>query len=686
MVANKHHYLRGVLLILVFAVGHTLFGWRMAEQGLGLGSDQLNIGVMSLRLLNADLFTRDYVFANTDFFAFYTPAILSLIGWLAQQTGNHATAFSLLLLPTILLYTAGMWLFLGQFTRHRWLALFVALASAYAAETLGGTVWGVARLRLMIPRSLLLCLLPWFCWLWWQWRHSNTWWQQPLLGLLLGIGANLHPVSGLMFAQLFLIAVVWFNRAGWRTSRFWFVLALTVAALLIGVWPTARTYVINIRLGEAAATGEDFARFRQVMQFSFSTLFPFNSTRLQQWVGPNGQILLVISQALVLITAAWAWWRQWLSPRRRFALLLLVQLPLCLFITDASSLALLGFTAVFGLLLLYRSDKMVRLADVDHFALLLLTSVCTLTMVGSFALEWVWNRFNWWALTTLVGEQARMAKFIYLPLYLFAIRLLTILYQELGEEQREAQVLLAGLALALTLHRPVSLLILLVIILIYRLLCRRPHAPWRWPIIGLLCICAVAGLGYDYPLSSTFLFAMLAAITVTVSISLWCSPPRRRGSSLAVFITAVGLTGLVYHVPFGLPGMHETLNPARYQMAQIQHQEQLDEQDLYAWARANSPREAIFYTDAFAMRFFGQRAITHSTKDWGTAYYRRDGLVAIAERWLALRSAYAEAEQLLREAEAVGADYIYIQKDVALRLDRPVLYSNNTFIVYAVQP
>ncbi|MCB0015881.1 MAG: hypothetical protein KDE34_28395, partial [Anaerolineales bacterium] len=240
----------------------------------------------------------------------------------------------------------------------------------------------------------------------------------------------------------------------------------------------------------------DFGRFRQVMQYSFSTLFPFHSSWLQRWLGPAGQTALVAWQLLLLAATALVWLRGgWgpvgLAPTRRvptipstfwLALLLLAELPLVIFLTDGSSpLLIIGLflLAIFMLGKRWRYQP----AAPDKWAIFLLVAACTLTLVGSFALEWVWNRWQWWALTSLVGEQARMAKFVYLPLYLLNGQLLAWSWARLPSGQMTALYFVAVILLS-AVHRPVAILLLLLLTAWF-LATRTLDWHWQW-LTGVL--------------------------------------------------------------------------------------------------------------------------------------------------------------------------------------------------------
>ena len=691
----RREMLLGLGLILALAAGHAWYGWQQASQGLGLGGDQLNIGVMSLKLRQPELYQNDYVFADSAFFSFYTPAFLQLAGWLTDLTGLYGTGLALLLLPIIVLYTTGMWRLLQTVTGEGWISLLLAIASAYLAESVGGTLWGVADLRMMIPRSLFLSLAPWWIWLWWRWREQPAWWRRPLLGLLLGLMANLHPVSGLMLSQLFLLTELWWRRKTWRT---WLVLGVTALGLLAGVWPTAQTFIRGSDLAGAVATGEDFLRFREALQFSFSTLFPFHSTWLQLWVGPAGQIVLVGWQFLLLLAAAWYGLRGWRDPTgaqpvgsgtRRvanpspiwLAALLLGELPLLLFLTDGSSPLLLLGVVVLAVGWAMPAAGMYRPDGRDQWALFLLVAVSTLTMVGSFLLEWFWQHWQWWALTSLVGEQARMAKFVYLPLYLLNGRLLAWLWERLAPAGPPALVYLGAVVLLYAVHRPVAILLLLLLTAWF-LVCRGALTRWRWLASSLLLLACLLLLATDSLWSLDLGRLLLIWVALVGTLALWWRELsvqlRRRWGMLLGFICLAGWLWL----PPLLPSAAALLAPARSEEAEVLAARQKDAQALYQWAAEATPVDAVFYSSAFEFRFYARRAITHSTRDWGTAYYQREGLVALAERWLRLERALATEAALLEAAAEVGADYFYLDRRYPLRLDRPVVYSNAHYIVY----
>jgi hypothetical protein len=101
---------------------------------------------------------------------------------------------------------------------------------------------------------------------------------------------------------------------------------------------------------------------------------------------------------------------------------------------------------------------------------------------------------------------------------------------------------------------------------------------------------------------------------------------------------------------------------------------------LYAWARTHTPPEALFYTDSAALRYWGQRSITHSQAD--LINYRDQRFVDFYRRYQEFDKAYDTAATLARKGR--GADFIVVEKRRPVRLRFSVVFENDKYLVYQV--
>jgi hypothetical protein len=87
------------LTFLVLTGYYTCMGFITPELG---SSDQVNVGVMVNKLLQPELYSKDYVFKDNSLFEFYTPIFLHSLSFLQAQTGQFEYALAVYI-PMIML-------------------------------------------------------------------------------------------------------------------------------------------------------------------------------------------------------------------------------------------------------------------------------------------------------------------------------------------------------------------------------------------------------------------------------------------------------------------------------------------------------------------------------------------------------------------------------------------------------
>lgn len=120
--------------------------------------------------------------------------------------------------------------------------------------------------------------------------------------------------------------------------------------------------------------------------------------------------------------------------------------------------------------------------------------------------------------------------------------------------------------------------------------------------------------------------------------------------------------------------------------------DQITVHELYDWARTDTPEDSVFYYDNPAFRLFAERSITHSSKDFGQAFFARYLLIDFYERYNRLESAFNEKDKLLDAVEYTDADYIVatrekqeLMKDYIGQFDWQLVFENSNFAVYQIE-
>jgi hypothetical protein len=702
----KSWLLRGLIALAIFTLFTAHPTYVGYNQIYNLGGDQQNEGIIILKRTQPDLFSRDYTFSDPSFFDFYTPLYLDLVQQIMNVTGDYALAL-LALLPAIMIaYLIGMFLLLFSITRSTWIAISIALVSSLVWPVFAhGEVWGVANLRMVMPRAFFCALTPWLLLLIVHWLPSTRWWEWPLIALTSGLGANLHPVSGLSFIEVLMTSFVLMRGISMKNLG---ILIIMAGGATVGAWPILTNFVKSTSTGIPSVP---FERFAQVMRARFGTLFfsplprvkflgfviGIHEREILLWIYLAGMAIWAIAFVLVKFKRVHS-----ISERGLYAVLLVLQLPIAYLLTWLQATALILFIVCYWAIRNLQSEPDL----LDRWLLVLMAAVVCFSFVASFVLEALWVRFELWPLTSLMAEQLRTGRFIYPLLFILAARFMQITIERLPIGRG---FLLAASAVGVMAFAPSSLLWSLLAGLTIWAWCYgrewiNAHK-WvemlldaaTWALVlrvvfliietptsrgGLLVLCLTGGyvlftlcwryLGHGGRIAFGIGVALLLTYSI-VSGSYAYSLPI--SSWVADFASAPSrLWARVY--PVGLSQISE------------EHQ---DELELYDWAREHTDEDSLFYYDSFqrfdalAFRFQAQRSVTHCWKDLGLAYYTKVRLVEFYDRYQKLQGAYEDPARLLAYAFEEQADYIVIASSRGVQLNLPVAFENSRYVVYQLE-
>ena len=683
--------------MVAWLVAGTVVLWLCARTWIEAGrgtlllthTDQVSIGTAVARQLNPALFTRDYAYHDLSLWTFYTPFPLWLARVLWSALGSYELALAVLVPVLLGAYVLGMYRLVLLVSGDRWVSLAVAMISAAPRYSIGSELWGIEGAQTVAPRALFWAASPWLFWFVFR-RPARGWRIGLLIGLTLGLMANLHPVSALPMAEILtLLALV--SASHWRSA----VAEITglVAGAVIGGLPTVLTFVTGLRGVPGAPAWISFEAFAQLTRERLLTIFPHKQLRYpltDVLIGPSAQEIAVWAYVLFLVVIAVVAGRAVKVGRDTSMLwrvFMLGQLPIVYLLTGYSSggLALVSVAAFYP----FRW----RLDDVDTLLVRLLAVTTSLVWLGSYALVRLWELTQSLSLTTLMAEHSRGARLVYVPLYLILARVSTRLLADDRHGVRGwGMVVAVWASVFATPQMPLGAIAVLTLAELARRDSFRRRSWWPLVCDGIVAgaiVWAVAHLFFSLRGAT----ALLVIALVLIAVSRWLGSALRPGwgplryTAIALVLTAAVAGGLMWRTdvagtPVGrmlIPRTYETLPPGGRDLL-----------ELSAWAREKTPGDALFFfghpgpnlmraIDA-EFRFRAQRSITHAWKDIGIAYYVRGRLVAFHDRYHALARARRDPVTLLSCARALGTDYVVLSSDAALGM--PIAYRNETYTVY----
>jgi len=396
-------------------------------------TDQMNIGLMVLKTDRPELFTRDQAFSDPALFRFYTPTFLEITRALNRWTGGLDLSLQLLLPVLVCLYAVGMYALLHDVTRNVAASAAIAGASSLLYRALGSELWGVASMKAVLPRSLFLTVVPWVALALLRWWRGGPAWLLPACGLVVGLAANIHPVSGLALVEALLVMSVVGRRPAARAAG---ATLLTGLLALAGASPMLLHFLSTT--APPSAPDFPFETFRSSLQAYHRTFYPFGRDQ-------SALTAFVIGWAasmIVWLTALWRFRRHGVSGPL-FASGLALQLPAASLITLFRAWPLILMAAAYA----WRRWK--KGPDrLDWGILSLMAAVAWSALAGTCALDALWARFELWGISTLVGEHGRAGRLLFLPLFLLAARLIADVTAGAGAKRRWAVALAMGALIA----------------------------------------------------------------------------------------------------------------------------------------------------------------------------------------------------------------------------------------------
>ena len=302
----------------------------------------------------------------------------------------------------------------------------------------------------------------------------------------------------------------------------------------------------------------------------------------------------------------------------------------------------------------------------DWLMMGMMSIVILQSFVGYYLLSLAWDRFELSAITPVLIEQFRAARFVYLPLYILAALAATTFVASLIHRFGSG---------AVALSTRLSIIFALFLALLPGLSDR-------------------AGAGYIIIVAIFFILAAIVALkweSLPVVLKNVFNPTV--GRTLFYAASFIILPGLLFgplatlFEPISPVPTNNLLDPASRTPTPPWSD---SDNEFYIWVRESTEPDTLFYWCGFGpsttLRFRreAQRGITHNWKDLGWAAYNGTTLVPLLERYRKLEQACEDTNQTVAVAYEIGADYIFVPTAKATELQAASCFANDRYIVFGL--
>lgn len=661
--------------------------------------DQVTLGVRSLKRFNPELFSRDYAYGNYDWFKFYTPSFLIITGWLTKLTGTFDYALVTLIPITAMIYMIGMFIFIYYMTENVLIAFLIAILSAIPRYLSMVSFWGVMGSSSMMPRTMFLMFAPYLFCLMFAWLDSKAWWKIPLVGFLVGLTTNLHPVTGLFFAIL-LFSLTFITRdISWKSV---ITLIGTVLGILSGAYLITSNYISNTNK-DIPNISVTFQEFAEVIQLK-SRVFPYFPGSLWFIRYPlSGDDIIAIVQiytACMFVFVVTALLLYYLHQQKKininlsktlFVLLLIIQLPVVQTVTHLYALRFLVIIIAYTAYLVIFSQP----RKIDWLLLIFMTLIIIYGFISNYFVKLIWLEFEIWSLVTFVSIQIRMVRLLGLPFYLYTAFFMNIIIQHNAFKSKWYRVgLVATLACFLLfdlnyLYTWVAILCALVLVQLYfdKFIQKSNIMLTVFHAIGFVLGLKAISLLINVPLDKWLLIYLVVPFFLFRLVHIY----SKQHYQWHILLTTVAcyivlLSFYMYRQPntdswFNAWDVWSKID--RTSVVNLtRNARQEDDFELYTWAKNETDIDSLFYHHSPEFRFRAERSLIHSSKGDGVSAYSKELLIPLVKRSEKLNQGYHDKVLMLENAREYDVDYIVTELAHNPRVDLPIVFENRIYIVY----
>lgn len=222
-----------VTLFFLTILFYTAITWDFKEINM-LSSDQINLTTAALSRMDIGLYSKDYFFMSDKYFRFYTPFYLKTLSYLFQLTGSPVNTYRFMFPIIILVYIISAFTFFMYLTKNSIISSLIAIfSSSYYFQ-----IYSIK------PTMLYLSFVFFLLYLFFKWTNEEN--LLILFFLIVGLSANIHPVSGGLLFLFCLASKSIFDivEGKFTFSKIHYYLLFT-ASFCIGAAPFILNYVRN---------------------------------------------------------------------------------------------------------------------------------------------------------------------------------------------------------------------------------------------------------------------------------------------------------------------------------------------------------------------------------------------------------------------------------------------------------
>lgn len=680
-------------------------------------TDTYILAPMYQALIKPDTFPKDFLFRSNEYFKFYTPSFFVLLSLFPTNT-PVIQSFAQLATLLVLVYIPCATLFFWVICRNGTVSLLMAVVSA-VGFVFSIDFWQLFDISSALPRQtsnpivmLIMALVFWFL----KPQTRPPWWFYGVVGLSIGLCANLHPASAMglaLIVGLFLMA--WSIR---NQCFSWVGLGLFAVLVLVGALPILTTFVGNSSMVSTSNA-------RDLSELSRYLIFPFGQPVLNN-----------VIRILSLVVAIGAWWYSRKNQQGRIVLLVAVGLNAAM--VDYNVIPLL-FLVAFVAIAAYDKKLQSILFAYGEWLLCILI-VCQVLPALLYVLIPSQASATIWGL-----ELTRSIRFVNLPF--FAMLAVTIAERE-NHEPLSFHVIWWGLAgLVIAFQWTWVWIFLAPLGLLWAV---RHHVGWhKKPILYLLWESAwvalavfiilrtVFSLYVGYTLQIAIFGSLVTAVTGFVQWRMGLPSRVRQLIILIAPILAMGISvllrqnptdlhkifaeQLLFSFPFALIvaiGVVCILSPQSiysravlyvflgivalqtgfgvwYQRYDFVEPSIPPHIQAARWAKANTPQDSLFYVALHGnythqstpeFRIESLRSVSLNLNEIHMVMYAKSADVPLFEKRDAQQiESYKSADTLIKTAQEYRANYIIINANfLGYTLDLPIVFAQDYIIIYSL--